>query len=105
MRLLLDKGDGKAEVTSEARVDDGQWHTVVAHFNPTAMEVTVDGRSVSARLDRGGNQYLDLHEVVSEVRRVPGVPHEYGSMGPKLKLLALIRNDYAYCGSLYSSLT
>ncbi|XP_052121677.1 chondroitin sulfate proteoglycan 4 isoform X2 [Frankliniella occidentalis] len=64
LRLLLDKGDGKAELSSEVRVDDGQWHTVVAHFNPTAMEVTVDGQTVSARLDRGGNQYLDLHEVV-----------------------------------------
>ncbi|KAK3912268.1 Chondroitin sulfate proteoglycan 4 [Frankliniella fusca] len=66
LRLLLDKGDGRAELASEVRVDDGQWHTVVAHFNPTAMEVTVDGQTVSARLDRnpGGNQYLDLHEVV-----------------------------------------
>lgn len=65
LRLLLDKGDGRAELSSEVRVDDGKWHTIVAHFNPTAMEVTVDDQTVSSRLDRGGNQYLDLHEVVS----------------------------------------
>jgi len=64
VRLLLDKGDGQVELLSDVRIDDGRWHTVVAHFNPSMMEVSVDGRVSTRRLERGGSQYLDLQDIV-----------------------------------------
>jgi hypothetical protein len=45
-------------------VTDGKWHDVVVQFNPTFMEINVDGQPVSQRLPEGSSRYLDLAETV-----------------------------------------
>ena len=37
------------ELTSDVGVADGRWHTVLAKFNPTYMEITVDGKTETLR--------------------------------------------------------
>jgi hypothetical protein len=37
---------------------------VVVQFNPTFMEISVDGASVSQRLPQGGSRFLDLADTV-----------------------------------------
>ena len=37
------------ELTSDVGVADGKWHTVLAKFNPTYMEITVDGETETLR--------------------------------------------------------
>ncbi|CAB3369577.1 Hypothetical predicted protein [Cloeon dipterum] len=64
LRLLLDKGDGPAELRSDSSVSDGRWHRVVIHFNPTYLEISVDGKTASMRLSLSGKQYLDLGDSV-----------------------------------------
>ncbi|XP_059478684.1 chondroitin sulfate proteoglycan 4-like isoform X2 [Neocloeon triangulifer] len=64
LRLLLDKGDGPAELRSDSVVSDGRWHRVVVHFNPTYLEISVDGKTASMRLSLSGKQYLDLGDYV-----------------------------------------
>ncbi|KAF4525482.1 hypothetical protein B566_EDAN002340 [Ephemera danica] len=64
VRLLVDKGDGPAELRSDTPVSDGRWHRVAVHFNPTYMEISVDGQVASMRLALGDNRYLDLAETV-----------------------------------------
>ena len=57
------------ELTSDVPVADGEWHTVLAKFNPTYMEITVDGATRTLRPStalgngRGGegsNRHVDL---------------------------------------------
>ena len=58
------------ELTSDVPVADGEWHTVLAKFNPTYMEITVDGATQTLRPStalggngRGGegsNRHVDL---------------------------------------------
>ena len=64
LRLLLNKGNGAIELRSQWSVSDGKWHEVVIQFNPTFMEISVDGAAVSQRLPQGGSRYLDLAETV-----------------------------------------
>lgn len=64
MRLLLNKGNGALELRSQWAVSDGKWHDVVVQFNPTFMEISVDGASVSQRAPQAGSRYLDLAETV-----------------------------------------
>lgn len=64
VRLLVDKGDGHAELRSDTPVADGRWHRVIVHFNPTYMEISIDGQVASMRLALGDNRYLDLAETV-----------------------------------------
>ncbi|XP_068083524.1 chondroitin sulfate proteoglycan 4 [Anabrus simplex] len=64
IRLLMNKGNGPTELQNEQTVSDGKWHSVVVQFNPTFMEISVDGTAVSLRLPQGGNRYLDLAETV-----------------------------------------
>jgi chondroitin sulfate proteoglycan 4 len=64
LRLLLNKGNGALELSSQWVVTDGKWHNVVVQFNPTFMEISVDGAAVSQRLPQGGSRYLDLAETV-----------------------------------------
>ncbi|KAG8227094.1 hypothetical protein J437_LFUL007431 [Ladona fulva] len=66
VRLTVDKGNGPAELISEASVSDGRWHSVAVQFNPAYLEITVDGRVSSLRLPLtgSGNRYLDLAETV-----------------------------------------
>lgn len=64
LRLLLNKGNGVLELRSQWAVTDGKWHDVVVQFNPTFMEISVDGVPVSQRLPQGGSRYLDLAETV-----------------------------------------
>ena len=61
------KGDGVLELTSDVSVADGEWHTVLAKFNPTYMEISVDGATETLRpstavgKDGGqGNRHVDL---------------------------------------------
>lgn len=64
LRLLLDKGNGALQLRSQWAVTDGKWHDVVVQFNPTFMEISVDGAPVSQRLPQGSSRYLDLAETV-----------------------------------------
>ncbi|XP_069672310.1 chondroitin sulfate proteoglycan 4 [Periplaneta americana] len=64
LRLLLNKGNGALELRSQWAVTDGKWHDIVVQFNPTFMEISVDGAPVSQRLPQGGSRYLDLAETV-----------------------------------------
>ena len=43
------QGNGVTELWSDVEVNDGGWHEVKAQFNPSYMEVTVDGRKKSHR--------------------------------------------------------
>ncbi|XP_063215529.1 chondroitin sulfate proteoglycan 4 isoform X2 [Bacillus rossius redtenbacheri] len=61
-RLLLEKGDGVTELLGSQLVSDGRWHTLSVQFNPTLIEVSVDGLSSSLKLPQGGNRYLDLSD-------------------------------------------
>ncbi|KAJ8876688.1 hypothetical protein PR048_021135 [Dryococelus australis] len=62
LRLMLEKGDGVMELLGNQVVSDGNWHTVSVQFNPTLIEVSVDGSSNSLKLPQGGNRYLDLSD-------------------------------------------
>ena len=64
LRLLLNKGNGALELRSQWAVADGKWHEVVVQFNPTFMEINVDGAPVSQRLPQGGSRFLDLADIV-----------------------------------------
>jgi chondroitin sulfate proteoglycan 4 len=64
LRLLLNKGNGALELRSQWTVADGKWHEVVVQFNPTFMEINVDGAPVSQRLPQGGSRFLDLADIV-----------------------------------------
>ena len=64
LRLLLNKGNGAIELRSQWAVVDGKWHDVVVQFNPTFMEISVDGAPVSQRLPQGGSRFLDLADTV-----------------------------------------
>ncbi|XP_046998026.1 chondroitin sulfate proteoglycan 4 [Schistocerca americana] len=63
-RLLLNKGNGPTELQSDVAVADGAWHTLAVHFNPTFMEVSVDGAVSSLRLPPGGSRFFDLADTV-----------------------------------------
>ncbi len=41
-------------------MNDGGWHVVKAQFNPSYMEVTVDGRKKSHRPELRDNRHIDL---------------------------------------------
>lgn len=60
LRLIVDRGNGAAELISEFTISDGYWHNVVVHFTPTLLEIAIDGKSSSTQLTPGGNRYLDL---------------------------------------------
>ena len=49
------------ELKSKIPVDDGRWHQISANFNPTYVEIIVDGDSESLRPDQGqGQAKVDL---------------------------------------------
>ena len=48
------------ELWSDVEVNDGGWHEVRAQFNPSYMEVTVDGRKKSHRPELRDNRHIDL---------------------------------------------
>ena len=48
------------ELWSDVEVNDGGWHEVRAQFNPSYMEVTVDGRKKSHRPELLDNRHIDL---------------------------------------------
>ena len=48
------------ELYSDVSVNDGGWHEVRAQFEPSFMEVTVDGRKKSHRPELRDNRHIDL---------------------------------------------
>ena len=59
--FCLFQGNGVTELWSDVSVNDGGWHEVKAQFNPSYMEVTVDGRKKSHRpQNKGQNRHIDL---------------------------------------------
>jgi hypothetical protein len=54
------QGNGVIELWSDVEVNDGGWHEVRAQFNPSYMEVTVDGRKKSHRPELLDNRHIDL---------------------------------------------
>jgi len=64
VRLMVNKGDGPNELHGDPTVSDGRWHRVNVAFNPTYLEVSVDGKMASKRLNIGGNKYWDLDKLV-----------------------------------------
>ena len=56
----LFQGNGVIELWSDVEVNDGGWHEVRAQFNPSYMEVTVDGRKKSHRPELLDNRHIDL---------------------------------------------
>ena len=56
----LFQGNGVIELWSDMEVNDGGWHEVRAQFNPSYMEVTVDGRKKSHRPELLDNRHIDL---------------------------------------------
>ena len=54
------QGNGVIELWSDVEVNDGGWHEVRAQFNPSYMEVTVDGRKKSHRPELRDNRHIDL---------------------------------------------
>ena len=55
------KGNGVIELWSNTKVNDGGWHNVQAQFNPSYLEVTVDGHKKSHRPELRENQHIDLN--------------------------------------------
>ncbi len=58
--VLLPQGNGVIELLSDTSVTDGNWHTVLAKFNPSYMELTVDGARKTLRPMSGENRHVDL---------------------------------------------
>lgn len=60
LRLIVDRGNGLAELISDDSISDGLWHSIIIYFTPVLLEITVDGKITSAQLTPSGNRYLDL---------------------------------------------
>lgn len=60
LRLIVDRGNGAAELISEESISDGQWHSIVVFFTPTILEIIIDKKVSSIQLTPTGNRYLDL---------------------------------------------
>ena len=54
------QGSGVTELWSDVQVNDGGWHEVKAQFNPSYMEVTVDGVKKFHRPELRQNRHIDL---------------------------------------------
>ncbi|XP_075216320.1 chondroitin sulfate proteoglycan 4-like protein [Lycorma delicatula] len=63
-RIVLDKGNGPVELSCDVSVSDGQWHTLMIHFTPSIIEISVDGKLSSMKLTQGGSRHFDLAELV-----------------------------------------
>lgn len=64
-RIILDKGNGPVELSTEFSVANGQWHTLIVYLTPSVVEMTVDGKMTSMKLSQGGSKHFDLGELVS----------------------------------------
>ncbi|XP_058794987.1 chondroitin sulfate proteoglycan 4 [Phymastichus coffea] len=63
VRLLMNKGNGPAELIHPRNIADGTWHEVTVDFTTTLIGISVDGeaRNLSLAL---GNKYLDLADTL-----------------------------------------
>lgn len=55
------QGNGIVELSSKSAVNDGRWHELLARFNPSYMEISVDGANETLRPSPGESQHLDLN--------------------------------------------
>ena len=60
IRLIVDRGNGAAELISDDSISDGYWHSVTVFFTPTILEIIIDKKSSSLQLTPTENRYLDL---------------------------------------------
>ena len=58
--FFIFQGSGVTELWSDVQVNDGGWHEVKAQFNPSYMEVTVDGVKKFHRPELRQNRHIDL---------------------------------------------
>ena len=59
-RLLLDQGNGVAELWHDANVSDGQWHKITTVFRSDRLEISVDGNNKFSAPNKGTNKHIDL---------------------------------------------
>ncbi|KAK6642782.1 hypothetical protein RUM43_004284 [Polyplax serrata] len=71
LRLIVDRGNGAAELISEESISDGYWHFVSVYFTPTLLELVIDRKTSSVQLTPTGNRYLDLD--VADVMFIGGM--------------------------------
>lgn len=64
IHIVLDKGSGPVELTNEIVVSDGEWHSAFINFNPSFIEIIIDGHKSSMKHAQGGSQHYDLGEMV-----------------------------------------
>ncbi|RZF41494.1 hypothetical protein LSTR_LSTR000208 [Laodelphax striatellus] len=63
-RVVLDKGNGAVEQIGDVFVANGEWHSLVIHFTPSVIEMSVDGKQFSMKLAQGGSKHYDLGDTV-----------------------------------------
>lgn len=65
VHVILDKGGGPAEVISDSKISDGQWHHITIIFNPSMAQLIVDNKSTKQKLTLSATKFFDLGLVVS----------------------------------------